>query len=118
MLRILLRIWQAQKYTFEQHLPGKMLFAPLAQLAEQLTLNSKQRFWTRFAVFGLAVTAWDKLETEAPRFVDTCGRKWPRFHKSVYKEGVQSRFPPNFTWGRARKRLQKNPQPELTNLMS
>src|SRR5437868_13135539 len=41
MLRILLRIWQAQKYTFEQHLPGKMQFAPLAQLAEQLTLNQR-----------------------------------------------------------------------------
>ena len=39
MLRILLRIWQAQKYTFGQHSPGKNAFAPLAQLAEQLTLN-------------------------------------------------------------------------------
>jgi hypothetical protein len=37
----MLRILQAQKYTFEQHLPGKNAFAPLAQLAEQLTLNQR-----------------------------------------------------------------------------
>ena len=36
-----LRIWQAQKYTFGQHSPGKNAFAPLAQLAEQLTLNQR-----------------------------------------------------------------------------
>src|SRR6267378_8599204 len=41
MLRNLLRIWHAQKYTFEQHLPGEKPFAPLAQLAEQLTLNQR-----------------------------------------------------------------------------
>ena len=41
MLRILLRIWQAQKHTFGQRLPGKNAFAPLAQLAEQLTLNQR-----------------------------------------------------------------------------
>jgi hypothetical protein len=35
----MLRIWQAQKCTFGQHSPGKNAFAPLAQLAEQLTLN-------------------------------------------------------------------------------
>jgi hypothetical protein len=37
----MLRIWQTQKYTFVQHLPGKKQFAPLAQLAEQLTLNQR-----------------------------------------------------------------------------
>ena len=59
MLRILLRIWQAQKYTFEQHSPGKNAFAPLAQLAEQLTLNSKQLFGLFFPFLiwsGLAGT--------------------------------------------------------------
>ena len=33
--------WQAQKYTFGQHSPGKNAFAPLAQLAEQLTLSQR-----------------------------------------------------------------------------
>jgi len=28
-------------YAFEQHLPSKKLLAPLAQLAEQLTLNHR-----------------------------------------------------------------------------
>ena len=39
MLPNLLPICQARKYTFAQHLPGKQLIAPLAQLAEQVTLN-------------------------------------------------------------------------------
>ena len=39
MLPNLLPILAARKYTFVQHLPGKKLFAPLAQLAEQVTLN-------------------------------------------------------------------------------
>jgi len=30
---------EARKNTFVQHLPGKQAFAPLAQLAEQVTLN-------------------------------------------------------------------------------
>ena len=39
MLPNLLPILEARKYTFVQHLPGKQLLAPLAQLAEQVTLN-------------------------------------------------------------------------------
>ena len=39
MLRNLLRILAARKYTLVQHLPGQKPFAPLAQLAEQVTLN-------------------------------------------------------------------------------
>ena len=62
VLRILLRIWQAQKHTFGQHLPGKNAFAPLAQLAEQLTLNSKLLFWSVFSCFDLAWTSWDKSD--------------------------------------------------------
>jgi len=37
--------------------------APLAQLAEQVTLNSKQQFGTLFAAFELVVTAGDKTKT-------------------------------------------------------
>src|SRR5947207_4189721 len=39
VLPICYQFWYARKYTFVQHLPGKQLFAPLAQLAEQVTLN-------------------------------------------------------------------------------
>jgi hypothetical protein len=39
MLPNLLPILEARKYTFVRHLPGKQQFAPLAQLAEQVTLN-------------------------------------------------------------------------------
>lgn len=39
MLRNLLRMLAARKYAFGQHLPSKELFAPLAQLVEQVTLN-------------------------------------------------------------------------------
>ena len=39
MLPNLLPILAERKYTLVQHLPGKQLFAPLAQLAEQVTLN-------------------------------------------------------------------------------
>ena len=43
-------------YAFEQDLPWKKLVAPLAQLAEQLTLNSKPHFClvlTEVDSFGL-----------------------------------------------------------------
>src|SRR5947207_15622916 len=39
MLPNLLPILRARKYTFVHHTPGKQLFAPLAQLAEQVTLS-------------------------------------------------------------------------------
>ena len=39
MLPILLPIWAERKYTLVQHLPGEKQVAPLAQLAEQVTLN-------------------------------------------------------------------------------
>src|SRR5205814_10596440 len=39
VLPICYQFWYARKYTSVQHLPGKQLFAPLAQLAEQVTLN-------------------------------------------------------------------------------
>jgi hypothetical protein len=39
MLPNLLPILEARKYTLIQHSPGKQQFAPLAQLAEQVTLN-------------------------------------------------------------------------------
>jgi hypothetical protein len=39
MLPICYQFWYARKYPFVQHLPGKQPFAPLAQLAEQVTLN-------------------------------------------------------------------------------
>jgi hypothetical protein len=41
MLPILLPILGARTYALQQHLPGKKAFAPLAQLAEQLTLNQR-----------------------------------------------------------------------------
>ena len=66
-------------YTFEQHLPGKKQFAPLAQLAEQLTLNSKQLFGLFFPFLiwsGLAGTnqmvdvqpSWSRLDAIGPDF--------------------------------------------------
>jgi hypothetical protein len=47
MLRILLRILIARKNTLGWHYVGKLRFAPLAQLAEQLTLNhiSYEAYW-------------------------------------------------------------------------
>jgi hypothetical protein len=39
MLRNLLRILAARKHTFVQPIPRQKAFAPLAQLAEQVTLN-------------------------------------------------------------------------------
>src|SRR5436309_8023219 len=39
VLPICYQFWFARKYAFVQHSPGKQLFAPLAQLAEQVTLN-------------------------------------------------------------------------------
>jgi hypothetical protein len=41
MLPFSLPILTARTYTLQQHLPGKNAFAPLAQLAEQLTLNQR-----------------------------------------------------------------------------
>ena len=41
MLPISLPILAARLYTLQQHLPGKKAIAPLAQLAEQLTLNQR-----------------------------------------------------------------------------
>jgi hypothetical protein len=37
----MLPILGARTYALQQHLPGKKAFAPLAQLAEQLTLNQR-----------------------------------------------------------------------------
>src|SRR5437773_4556699 len=42
------------------NLKSKIAHAPLAQLAEQVTLNSKQRFWTVFAAFELVRTDGDR----------------------------------------------------------
>jgi hypothetical protein len=41
MLPISLPILAARTYTLRQHLPGEKAIAPLAQLAEQLTLNQR-----------------------------------------------------------------------------
>src|SRR5207249_7608455 len=91
VLPICYQFWYARKYTFVQHLPGKQVFAPLAQLAEQVTLNH----WVAGSIPARCISCTPDSASSKANNIHGSGRKISRFRLTARENKGTHRVPLN-----------------------